>query len=301
MADELATLDEAVAAAAARGDPLQHAYRAVALERLYKVHQRDRSSRSAVAAVFWGAYALLFWAASFLERKQATSTASLAIMLAAVVASGLALRSWSRWAAGRATKEAEANENYRKALVEARRQFIRASQAPEVEPVPTPFGLAKAKWKGLPQRAQNELLLLGGLLTLALLAATLAAKALPSDLSVFGPLTRATLIASIVVLAWTFRKESRRTKAWFDRLLGAKPSRFLHPVALAVVLSVLLVPVSAEASRWMTNALSEDFAAPSGKWGWCFVLALMLAMDVWWLLLERLRSMPSKPATTGGQ
>ncbi len=284
MAAELESLDKAIGAAVSRNDSLQHAYRAVALERLYRVHQRDRSSRGLGAAVFWAIYAFLFFFLAF-STFEPTTQAWLIVYLGGAASAAMSFRAWNKWVHGKATLEANANLAYLRALTDARRQFVAAADAkPDLEAVPTPKELAYGKLNKIDRTTLRVMTLFGALLVAAGFAATYLGM-LVNDLDVMRRILIGVSLLLLASMSWSARRWFRRARETISKIF---PERFLLWPLLAI-LAAFVVWLAWLLAIWTSQGIvgSTQREPDTPAWILPFYALMLLTFAVWVVIVDR--------------
>lgn len=140
-AREVNALDAAIDAAHKRDDPIEHAYRAMAYERLTLAHQRDGASRGLAWLLAWGVYALLVSIATLTSLDSIDDT-TIYIWLAAIALSTIRAAWGLRlYIHGMATYDPLSAERYRQMVAYERLMFVALTE--HAEKMPIPGGLPK--------------------------------------------------------------------------------------------------------------------------------------------------------------
>jgi hypothetical protein len=285
MASELTQIEHAIASAKRRRDPIHHAYRAVAFERLFRVHQKDRASSGFVWFALWGVYAVLFAVMALVNGKPG-SNGAIVLAIGMVASTFLALRGWVRWSIGHVTKEPHASSAYLKALVNARRDFIKANRklAP-LDDRPQLGKIIRMRMAGIHPKRRQELKVLAWVILVAGgLAWVTELMAMRGRLDV-ELTTQIVLAITLWTVLWMLRELHERSVKFLPFRVPTKIHGLVQAVSVLVALSLATL-LWRFASDTLIRGLDDEISSTNHAWGWSTTIAAMVAMDIRLLLLD---------------
>lgn len=275
---EVDQFDLAIDRATKRKDPLQYVYRAALFQRLYRVHQRDKTSRALGSAIFWALYAALFFGLGISSAVVDDQAVAGAAFLATLISFSMATRAVARYQDGMLEREPQAVAAYVRALSNARQKFIAAvpKSSKQASPIHSVWKRFRTAWKRrLPKLREGlHLLAVGVLITLGLYWWFREA---PGRTYLTSWCTSAVCIGVTWLLMSGVHAKLRQFFAW---LVAPVVAPMLDWAARLTMLTVLCWPLSA----WLAEmATTTDVPL----WGWALDLAALellagMALSVRW-------------------